>query len=315
MNNINHSSRKDQLPSYPGSAIFQQLFPSDLWKQKRRTVPHPLCHRPGQDDKGGSQIKLSLLRNTWSFFCPVTHPGPILQDDTWRRAKDRLSKTSPAALHLLPCPAGGADKDERQRHELLHLPHWHTKADQKQGATYQFTQLLKFYKCRLITKFTYLYIYFSQINKHAFSGGKDTVEEHRKYGGNPDVDVSFMYLTFFLEDDDQLEKIKQVRETLQTKFRLIHSLRLLCVSVLDICLAFFSSLPTFIFFSAHRLNLLLLLQFPLFAGLHEWSSPNRRTQEDSDWNAAADDFPAPGETQTSHRWDSEAVHDTQAFKF
>lgn len=50
-----------------------------------------------------------------------------------------------------------------------------------------------------------------QINKHAFSGGKDTVEEHRKYGGNAEVDVSFMYLTFFLEDDDELEKIKQVR--------------------------------------------------------------------------------------------------------
>lgn len=53
--------------------------------------------------------------------------------------------------------------------------------------------------------------YYSQINKHAFSGGKDTVEEHRKYGGNPDVDVSFMYLTFFLEDDEQVEKIRQVR--------------------------------------------------------------------------------------------------------
>lgn len=52
----------------------------------------------------------------------------------------------------------------------------------------------------------------SKVNKHDFSGGKDTVEEHRKYGGNPDVDVSFMYLTFFLEDDEQLEKIRQVGE-------------------------------------------------------------------------------------------------------
>lgn len=51
----------------------------------------------------------------------------------------------------------------------------------------------------------------SQVNKHAFSGGKDTVEEHRKYGGNAEVDVAFMYLTFFLEDDEQLEKIRQVR--------------------------------------------------------------------------------------------------------
>lgn len=37
------------------------------------------------------------------------------------------------------------------------------------------------------------------------------MEEHRQYGGNAEVDVSFMYLTFFLEDDDELEKIKQVR--------------------------------------------------------------------------------------------------------
>ncbi|XDV43851.1 hypothetical protein PO909_012250 [Leuciscus waleckii] len=51
----------------------------------------------------------------------------------------------------------------------------------------------------------------NKVNKHAFSGGKDTVEEHRKLGGNPDVDVSFMYLTFFLEDDEQLEKIRQER--------------------------------------------------------------------------------------------------------
>ncbi|XP_004540508.1 tryptophan--tRNA ligase, cytoplasmic [Maylandia zebra] len=49
----------------------------------------------------------------------------------------------------------------------------------------------------------------NKINKHAFSGGKDTVEEHRKYGGNTEVDVSFLYLTFFLEDDEKLEKIKE----------------------------------------------------------------------------------------------------------
>ncbi|KAK6481551.1 tryptophan--tRNA ligase [Huso huso] len=49
----------------------------------------------------------------------------------------------------------------------------------------------------------------NKINKHAFSGGKDTVEEHRKHGGDADVDVSFMYLTFFLEDDEKLEQIRQ----------------------------------------------------------------------------------------------------------
>lgn len=49
----------------------------------------------------------------------------------------------------------------------------------------------------------------SKVNKHAFSGGRDTVEEHRQFGGNCDVDVSFMYLTFFLEDDDRLEQIRK----------------------------------------------------------------------------------------------------------
>lgn len=48
-----------------------------------------------------------------------------------------------------------------------------------------------------------------KINKYAFSGGQATVEDHREKGGNCDVDISFQYLKFFLEDDDQLEKIRQ----------------------------------------------------------------------------------------------------------
>lgn len=46
-----------------------------------------------------------------------------------------------------------------------------------------------------------------KVNKYAFSGGKDTVEEHRKHGGNPDVDVAFQWLTFFEEDDEKLQGI------------------------------------------------------------------------------------------------------------
>lgn len=46
-----------------------------------------------------------------------------------------------------------------------------------------------------------------KINKYAFSGGRDTVEEHRKLGGNPDIDVSYQWLTFFEEDDAKLAEI------------------------------------------------------------------------------------------------------------
>ncbi|KAH9509331.1 hypothetical protein Btru_046787 [Bulinus truncatus] len=49
----------------------------------------------------------------------------------------------------------------------------------------------------------------NKINKYAFSGGQATVEEHRLKGGNCDVDVSYQYLKFFLEDDEKLEKIRQ----------------------------------------------------------------------------------------------------------
>lgn len=48
-----------------------------------------------------------------------------------------------------------------------------------------------------------------KINKYAFSGGQETAELQRQLGGNPDVDVSFQYLSFFLEDDAELEDIRQ----------------------------------------------------------------------------------------------------------
>lgn len=49
-----------------------------------------------------------------------------------------------------------------------------------------------------------------KIRKYAFSGGRDTIEEHRKKGGNPDIDVSFQYLKMFFEPDDaKLKKIEQ----------------------------------------------------------------------------------------------------------
>ncbi|KAF7114710.1 hypothetical protein CNMCM5793_009661 [Aspergillus hiratsukae] len=47
-----------------------------------------------------------------------------------------------------------------------------------------------------------------KINKHAFSGGRDTVEEQRRLGGNPDIDVAFQYLSFFSDDDEELEQIR-----------------------------------------------------------------------------------------------------------
>jgi len=49
----------------------------------------------------------------------------------------------------------------------------------------------------------------SKINKYAFSGGGATTEEHRANGGNCDVDISYKYLSFFLEDDAKLDEVRQ----------------------------------------------------------------------------------------------------------
>ena len=50
----------------------------------------------------------------------------------------------------------------------------------------------------------------NKVNRHGFSGGRETEEEHRRLGGNTDVDVSYQYLGFFLEDDDELAQIGEV---------------------------------------------------------------------------------------------------------
>lgn len=49
-----------------------------------------------------------------------------------------------------------------------------------------------------------------KINKNAFSGGQETMEEQRRLGGNPDVDVSYQYMLFFVDDDEAMEKLAKV---------------------------------------------------------------------------------------------------------
>ncbi|KAK2710969.1 hypothetical protein QYM36_012213, partial [Artemia franciscana] len=48
-----------------------------------------------------------------------------------------------------------------------------------------------------------------KINKYAYSGDRDTVKEHQEKGGDCSVDIAFQYLTYFEENDEELEKIRQ----------------------------------------------------------------------------------------------------------
>lgn len=71
----------------------------------------------------------------------------------------------------------------------------------KTKVIYPLTTLVEYTSDRLIL------LHF-KVNKHAFSGGQQTVEEHRAKGGNTDIDVSYQLLKFFLEDDAELERIR-----------------------------------------------------------------------------------------------------------
>lgn len=53
----------------------------------------------------------------------------------------------------------------------------------------------------------------NKIKKHALSGGGATKQEQELHGADLSVDVSFYYLRFFLEDDQQLEQIRQKYST------------------------------------------------------------------------------------------------------
>ena len=74
----------------------------------------------------------------------------------------------------------------------------------------------------------------NKINKYAFSGGRDTIEEHKKKGGNPDVDVSFQYLKMFFEPDD--EKLKKIHDDYKSGKMLTSELKEILIEKINVFL-------------------------------------------------------------------------------
>lgn len=111
---------------------------------------------------------------------PVLIPAAIDQDPYWRIARDvapKLGFPKPAEIHCRFLPGleqGG-------------------KMSSSEGAAIYTTDSPKEIRAKIM--------------KYAFSGGQPTVEEQRRKGGNPDIDVSFQYLTFFEESDARLKQI------------------------------------------------------------------------------------------------------------
>lgn len=114
---------------------------------------------------------------------PVLIPLGVDQDPHFRITRDvapRIGRPKPALIHNIMIPS-------------LSGPGGKMSASEESGTIYT-TDAPEVVK--------------KKINKYAFSGGQPTVEDHRKLGGNPDIDVSYQYLRIFFEPDDK--KLKQI---------------------------------------------------------------------------------------------------------
>ena len=114
---------------------------------------------------------------------PVLIPLGVDQDPHFRITRDvapKLGKPKPALIHNIMIPG-------------LEGPGGKMSASSANGTVYT-TDSPKEVK--------------KKINKYAFSGGQPDIEQHRKLGGNPDIDVSYQYLRIFFEPDDN--KLKSI---------------------------------------------------------------------------------------------------------
>ncbi|MGI0004691.1 MAG: tryptophan--tRNA ligase [Candidatus Nitrosotenuis sp.] len=116
---------------------------------------------------------------------PVLIPLGVDQDPHFRITRDvapKIGRPKPALIHNIMIPA-------------LTGPSGKMSASEESGTVYT-TDSPEVVK--------------KKINKYAFSGGQPTIEEHRKIGGNPDIDVSYQYLRIFFEPDDK--KLKSIHD-------------------------------------------------------------------------------------------------------
>jgi len=75
----------------------------------------------------------------------------------------------------------------------------------------------------------------SKIMKYAFSGGRETIAEHRKKGGVPEIDVSYQYLYSQFEPDDK--KIQQIYEDYKAGRMLTGELKQILIEKMESFLA------------------------------------------------------------------------------
>lgn len=74
----------------------------------------------------------------------------------------------------------------------------------------------------------------NKIMKYAFSGGQVNIDEHRRLGGNPDIDVAFQWLSILFEEDD--DRLKQIYDDYKSGRLLTGELKQILVDKINVFL-------------------------------------------------------------------------------
>jgi tryptophanyl-tRNA synthetase len=141
---------------------------------------------------------------------PVLIPLGVDQDPHFRLTRDiaqKIGKQKPALIHNIMVPS-------------LEGPGGKMSASDEKGTIYTTDSPSEVKK---------------KINKHAFSGGQLNIEQHRKLGGNPDIDVSYQYLRIFFEPDD--DKLKTIYENYKSGKLLSGELKAILIDKINAFLA------------------------------------------------------------------------------
>ncbi|MBI5223514.1 tryptophan--tRNA ligase [Candidatus Micrarchaeota archaeon] len=67
----------------------------------------------------------------------------------------------------------------------------------------------------------------NKVNKYAFSGGRATLEEHRKLGGDTSIDVPYQWLSILFEPDDA--KLRQIHDDYRSGKMLSGEMKMLLI--------------------------------------------------------------------------------------
>ena len=74
----------------------------------------------------------------------------------------------------------------------------------------------------------------NKVNKYAFSGGRATLEEHRRLGGDPSIDVPYQWLSILFEPDDA--RLKQIHDDYKSGKLLSGEMKMLLIEKINLFL-------------------------------------------------------------------------------